>query len=80
MNFEVKDTDWVNAPKVKESDPTKVEVYVNVTTGVVGQPYIGFSNVDTVLMDFPISMTGVEMKANTAVQAAAFSSAKYPNT
>jgi len=79
MNYEVKDTNWVSAPKVKESDPTKVEVFVNVTTGIVGQAYTGFINVDTAKFEFPIEMTGVEMQASTAVQAAAFSSAKYPN-
>ena len=80
MNYELKDTNWVNAPKVKATDPTKVEVYVNVTTGVVGQTYSGFQNVDTVLMDFPISMTGTDMQADTLVQGAAYVATKYPNT
>jgi len=80
MNYELKDTNWVNAPKVKATDPTKVEVYVNVTTGIVGQTYSGFQNVDTVVMDFPISMTGTDMQANTQVQAAAYVATKYPNT
>lgn len=79
MNYEVKDTNWVGAPKVKEGDATKVVVYVNVTTGVVGDTY-GFTKVDTMLAEFPITMTGEEMQANTLVQAAAFSAAKYPNT
>lgn len=79
MNYELKDTDWVNAPKVKASDPTKVEVYVNVTTGIVGDTY-GFTKVDTTLMEFPISMTGTQMEADTQVQAAAFVATKYPNT
>jgi hypothetical protein len=79
MNYELKDTNWVGAPKVKATDPTKVEVYVNVTTGVVGDTY-GFTKVDTVLMDFPISMTGSEMQANTDVQGAAYVATTYPNT
>jgi len=79
MNYELKDTDWVGAPKVKATDPTKVEVYVNVTTGVVGDTY-GFIKVDTVLMDFPISMTGTAMQADTLVQGAAYVATKYPNT
>ena len=79
MNYELKDTDWVGAPKVKATDSTKVEVYVNVTTGVVGDTY-GFIKVDTVLMDFLISMTGSDMQASTATQAAAYVAAAYPNT
>jgi hypothetical protein len=79
MNYELKDTDWVGAPKVKATDPTKVEVYVNVTTGVVGDTY-GFTKVDTVVMDFPISMTGTAMQADTLVQGAAYVATKYPNT
>lgn len=80
MNYELKDTNWISAPKVKADDPTKVEVYVNVTTGIVGQTYSGFQNVDTVRMEFPISMTGAEMKVNTEVQAAAYVATTYPNT
>lgn len=80
MNYAVIDTNWVGAPKVKATDPTKVEVYVNVTTGIVGQTYEGFNNMDTVAMEFPISMTGTEMQASTATQAADFSAMKYPNT
>ena len=80
MNYEVIDTNWVGAPKVKEGDPTKVEVFVNVTTGIVDQPYTGFANTDTTRMEFAITMTGAQMQADTAVQAAAFSAAKYPNT
>jgi len=79
MNYELKDTNWMNAPKVKEGDPTKVEVFVNVTTGIVGQTYTGFQNVDTVEMEFPISMTGTQMEAETQVQAQAYVTATYPN-
>jgi len=79
MNYQMVDTNWMGAPKVKESDPTKVEVYVNVTTGVVGDTY-GFTKVDTTLMEFPISMTGVQMQTDTETQAIAFSAATYPNT
>lgn len=79
MNYELRDTDWVDAPKVKASDPTKVEVFVNVTTGVVGDTY-GFTKVNTVKMEFPIAMTGTEMQADTQVQAAAYVAATYPNT
>jgi regulation of enolase protein 1 (concanavalin A-like superfamily) len=80
MNYELKDTIWVGAPKVKATDPTKVEVYVNVTTGIVGQTYTGFQNVDTVLMDFPISMTGADMQTSTTTKANAYIATKYPNT
>lgn len=80
MNYELKDTNWIGSPKVKEGDPTKVVVYVNVTTGIVGQTYPGFQNVNTVLMEFPISMTGAEMQAETSVQAAAYIVSTYPNT
>lgn len=79
MNYELKDTNWVGAPKVKATDPTKVEVYVNVTTGVVGDTY-GFTKIDTVLMEFPISMTGTQMNADTDVQGAAYVASTYPNT
>jgi hypothetical protein len=79
MNYEVKDTDWVGAPRVKATDPTKVEVYVNVTTGIVGETY-GFTKVNTVHMEFPISMTGSDMQASTATQAAAYVATTYPNT
>jgi regulation of enolase protein 1 (concanavalin A-like superfamily) len=79
MNYEVKDTNWVSAPKLKDGDPTKVVVSVNVTTGIVGQTYTGFVNVDTVEFEFPISMTGTEMQVDTAIQAAAFVATKYPN-
>ena len=80
MNYEVKDTNWVNAPKVKANDPTLVEVYVNVTTGIIGQTHKGFQNVDTVLMEFPITMSGEDMQTSTAAQAAAYVTANYPNT
>jgi hypothetical protein len=79
MTYHVVDTNWIDAPKVKASDPTKVEVYVNVTTGIVGETY-HFTRVDTTLMEFPISMTGTDMQASTATKAAVFSAAKYPNT
>lgn len=79
MNYELKDTNWVSAPKVKEGDATKVVVFVNVTTGVVGDTY-GFTKVDTTLMEFPITMTGAQMEADTQVQAAAFVATTYPNT
>lgn len=79
MNYEVKNTNWVSAPKVKADDNTKVTVYVNVTTGIVGDIY-GFVKTDTVLMEFPISMTGVQMENDTQVQAEAFVATKYPNT
>lgn len=79
MTYHVTDTNWVGAPKVKEGDPTKVEVYVNVTTGIAGETY-GFTKVDTVLMNFPISMTGADMQTSTATQAAAYVVTKYPNT
>lgn len=79
MNYEVKDTDWVGAPKVKAQDPTKVEVYVNVTAGIVSETY-GFVKSNTVLMEFPISMTGSDMQVSTATQAAEYVATTYPNT
>ena len=79
MNYELLDTDWQGSPKVKALDPTKVEVYVNVTTGIVGETY-GFTKVNTVPMEFPIAMTGIEMEAETQVQAQAYITATYPNT
>jgi len=80
MNYELKDTNWVSAPKVKATDPTLVEVYVNVTTGIVGQTYSGFQNVDTIVMEFPIAMSGTDMQADTLVQGAAYVATTYPNT
>lgn len=79
MNYEVIDTNWVGSPKVKATDPTIVVQFVNVTTGIVGETY-GFTKVDTVEMEFPISMTGSDMQASTATQAAAYVVTKYPNT
>ena len=79
MTYHVTDTNWVGAPKVKVGDPTKVEVYVNVTTGIVGETH-DFTKVDTMKAEFPISMTGTDMQTSTATQAAAYSAAKYPNT
>ena len=79
MNYHVIDTNWISAPTVKESDPTKVTVFVNVTTGIVNDTY-EFTKVDTMLAEFPISMTGTQMQASTSTQAAAFSANKYPNT
>ena len=79
MNYEVKDTDWVGAPKVSTAEPTLVEVFVNVTAGIVGETY-GFTKVNTVLMHFPISMTGTEMQVSTASQAATYVAITYPNT
>lgn len=78
MNYEVKDTNWIDAPKVKADDATKVQVNVVVTTGIVGETY-GFVKQDIMVAEFPITMTGSQMQENTLVQAAAFSSAKYPN-
>lgn len=80
MNYVLIDTDWITAPTVKLADPTKVQVTVNVITGIVGQPYAGFQNTDTIVMEFPISMTGSDMQADTQVQAAAYVATKYPNT
>jgi len=80
MDYQVTDTNWIAPPKLKTGDATKVVVYVNVTTSIVGQTYDGFNAVDTVPMEFPITMTGVQMEAETQVQAIAFSTAKYPNT
>jgi hypothetical protein len=79
MNYILKEANWVGAPKEKETDPTKVEVFVNVTTGIVGDTY-GFTKQDTTKMEFPISMTGTQMKNETNVKAAAFVATKYPNT
>jgi len=79
MNYELKDTNWVGSPKVKATDPTIVVQFVNVTTGIVGETY-GFTKVDTVEMEFPISMTGTDMQANTQVQALAYVVTTYPNT
>jgi len=79
MNYELRDTNWQGAPKVKASDPTKVEVAVIVTTGVVGDTY-GFIKTDAVNMEFPISMTGVDMQTSTETQALAFVATTYPNT
>jgi hypothetical protein len=81
MQYEVKDTgtNWMEAPKIKESDPTKVRVRVQVTTLVVGDTY-GFSRRDMFIAEFPIAMTGIQMEADTLVQARALSAAKYPNT
>jgi len=79
MNYEVKDTDWVGSPKVKATNPTIIVQFVNVTTGIVGETH-GFVKIDTIEMEFPLSMSGTDMQASTATQAAAFSAAKYPNT
>ena len=79
MNYELKDTNWVGSPKVKATDPTIVVQFVNVTTGIVGETY-GFTKVDTVEMEFPISMTGTDMQADTTVQATAYVATTYPNT
>ncbi len=80
MQYELKDATWVGSPVPKQGDSTKVEVYVNVITGIVGQAYAGFTNQDTTKMEFSMSMTGTQMQADTQTQAAAFSAAKYPNT
>ena len=79
MNYELRDTNWNGAPKVKEGDATKVVVPVIVTTGIVGETY-GFIKLDVMIAEFPISMTGTDMQADTLVQAAAFVAATYPNT
>ena len=41
MQYEVKDdgTNWMTSPKLKKTDPTKVEVSVQVNTSVVGDTY-----------------------------------------
>lgn len=79
MEYEVKNTEWVSVPKQKESDPTKVEIYVNVTTGVVGDTY-GFTKTDTFLAECEMTMTGAQMKQSVDTQAIVFSNNKYPNT
>jgi len=79
MQYELRDTNWNGAPKVKEGDATKVVVPVVVTTGIVGETY-GFIKVDVMTAEFPISMTGTDMQADTQVQATAFVATKYPNT
>lgn len=78
MNYELKDTNWQDAPKVKATDNTKVEVNVLVTTGIVGETY-GFIKYDVMLAEFPISMTGTDMQVSTQTQALAFVASKYPN-
>jgi hypothetical protein len=53
---------------------------VNVTTGIVGQPYVGFQNVDTIVVEFADTLTGVQIEQSVIAQCAAFSANKYPNT
>ena len=79
MQYELIDTNWNDAPKVKAGDATKVVVNVIVTTGIVGETY-GFTRLDVMTAEFPISMTGTDMQADTLVQAAAFVAVTYPNT
>jgi hypothetical protein len=81
MQYEVKDdgTNWMEAPRLKKDDPTKVQVRVSVNTTIVGDIY-GFFKQDMIIAEFGINMTGEQMKTNTLVQARAFSADKYPNT
>ena len=79
MNYELRDTDWQGSPKTKSTDETKVEVFVNVKTGIVGETH-GFTKEDTISMEFDKSMTGDQMEADTIVQAQAYITANYPNT
>jgi regulation of enolase protein 1 (concanavalin A-like superfamily) len=79
MQYEVTDVRWISAPVKKEGDPTKVEVYTNVTTGVVGDTY-GFTRTDTFKAECDISLTGTQMEADVVAQATAYSQSLYPNT
>ena len=79
MNYEVVDTNWIGAPKLKATDPTKVEVNVQVTTGIVNETY-GFVKNDMMVAEFLVSETGIDAQVSVDAQAAAFSAAKYPNT
>lgn len=79
MNYEVTDVTWVGAPTKKEGDPTKVEIWTNVTTGVVGDTY-GFTKVDTFKAECDISLTGTQMETEVIAQATTYSQSLYPNT
>lgn len=79
MQYKYKDSNWKGAPKLKASDPTKVEIRASVTTEIVGDTY-GFIKIDAFVAECPVTMTGLQMEASVIAQATAFSTAKYPNT
>jgi hypothetical protein len=79
MQYELRDTNWVDAPRVNPNNPTQVQVQVLVTSGIVGDTY-GFTKSDVMTAEFPIAMSGTGMQENTVIQATQFVATKYPNT
>lgn len=79
MEYEVKNIEWVGT--VKQKDENTFSQSVNVKTGIVNQVHPGFTNTDTVEIEFPAKGLDADgIKALIAEKAAEFSAKKYPNT
>ncbi len=79
MQYEVKKIEYVNKPQAKDAN-TLIQ-YANVTMGIVGNSYEGFTQTDTYIAEFPttgmdISQLETFIDSNLTEQA----HKKYPNT
>lgn len=79
MNYEVKNVILSGSPKRKD-ESTFIQT-VTIVTGIVGQTYKGFENLDMLDVEFPATgKNATQIEALIQSKAAEFSSTKYPNT
>lgn len=78
MEFELKNV--VSVGDVQSVDADNSRQYLNITTGVVGCPYEGFTKTETVAYDFSNSLSVQAAKDGVQPFAAAWVVTTYPNT
>ena len=79
MQYELKNVEFVGSVR-KKDDNTFIQT-VNATTGVVGQTYNGFTNMDSIDIEFPASgMDANQIQTLIQQQSAAYVANKYPDT
>jgi len=79
MNFEVKHIEYINKQLLNPLDPTTLIQNVNITMGVVGNPY-QMNIVDTYQVAFPaIGIDAQQIEAFVDAEATRLAHLKYPN-
>ena len=78
MQYELKKIEYIGNPR--EKNATAYTQSVHITTGIVGQTYNGFVNMDLLPVDFPATGIDADGIKNLIISAAtAFVVTKYPN-
>ncbi len=79
MQYEVKNIRYEGSPKTKNE--TTFTQFVNVTTGIVGNTYDGFTITNTIEVDFPSTgLDATQIAEKIQADSATYSALKYPNT